>query len=86
MADRMNFPPTFEEFINDYSFKDKEEIYTNGTELIPVFRVMQAWDHYTEDIKQNLNNIYDFLKIVKNDLYDIEEEYSRAINKLVIVR
>ena len=77
MADMMDFPPTFEEFIDKYSFKDKEEIYTNGSELIPSFRVMQAWDHYTSNMKeinQNINNIYDCLRMIENNLYDIEEE------------
>lgn len=77
MADMMDFPPTFEEFINKYSFKDEEEIYTNGSELIPSFRVMQAWDHYTLQIKrinQTLNNIYSCIEIINNNLMDIEEE------------
>jgi hypothetical protein len=30
------------EFIIDYSFKDKKEIYTNGTILVPLFRVLDA--------------------------------------------
>ena len=51
MADMMTFPNTFEEFIKQYEFKDKDEIYTNGAELIPSFRVMQAWEHYTNNIK-----------------------------------
>ena len=29
-------------FIIDYSFKDKEEVYTNGTILVPLFRVLDA--------------------------------------------
>ena len=29
-------------FIIDYSFKDKEEVYTNGTVLVPLFRVLDA--------------------------------------------
>lgn len=77
MADMMNFPSTFEEFIKQYEFKDKEEVYTNGAELIPSFRVMQAWEHYTSNIKrinQNLNNIYDCLRMIENNLIDIEEE------------
>lgn len=41
MGDCMEFPNTIKEFINQYSFKDEKEIYTNGSELIPVFRVMQ---------------------------------------------
>ncbi len=47
MADMMTFPPTFEEFIKEYEFIDEEGIYTNKAELIPSFRVMQAWNHYT---------------------------------------
>lgn len=27
------------EFINGYRFKDSKQVYTNGTELVPVFRV-----------------------------------------------
>jgi hypothetical protein len=30
------------EFIIDYSFRDKKEIYTNGTILVPLFRVLDA--------------------------------------------
>lgn len=46
MSDRMTFPATPFEFIADYSFKDKEEVYTNGAELIPVFRVEQMIEEY----------------------------------------
>ena len=41
MADVMNFPETFEEFAEQYKIVDKKEVYTNGTELIPIFRVKQ---------------------------------------------
>lgn len=30
------------DFILDYSFKDTQEIYTNGTILVPLFRVLDA--------------------------------------------
>lgn len=30
------------DFIIEYSFKDKEEVYTNGTILVPLFRVLDA--------------------------------------------
>ena len=73
MADMMSFPNTFEEFIHEYEFKDKEEIYTNGGELIQSFRVMQAWEHYTDCINANLNNIYNCLNMITDNLYDIEE-------------
>ena len=29
-------------FIEDYAFKDSKKIYTNGTVLVPLFRVKQA--------------------------------------------
>lgn len=44
-AQQMDFPETFEEFAEDYGFKDDKEVYTNGSDLIPVFRVKQWLDH-----------------------------------------
>lgn len=73
MADIMTFPETFEEFIKQYEFEDKEEVYTNGAELIPSFRVMQAWDHYTSDIINALANIRECTEIIDNNLYNIED-------------
>lgn len=73
MADMMTFPRTFMEFIKEYSFKDEEEIYTNGTELVPVFRVEQGWEHYTADAANALDNIRDCIRIIDNNLYDIED-------------
>ena len=46
MADCMTFPKTANEFIEQYSFKDKKQEYTNGAELIPVIRVEQMLEHY----------------------------------------
>ena len=46
MSDVMQFLETFEDFIRMYSFKDTEEIYTNGSMLLTVYRVMQAVEHY----------------------------------------
>lgn len=30
------------DFIIDYSFKDNQEVYTNGAILVPLFRVLDA--------------------------------------------
>jgi len=30
------------DFIIDYSFKDKQQVYTNGSILVPLFRVLDA--------------------------------------------
>ena len=46
MADVMEFPEYWEDFVKDYSFKDDQHIYTNGSELIPVSRVKQMVDEY----------------------------------------
>ena len=46
MNNMMTFPKTIDEFIDLYTFVDRKEIYTNGSELIQVFRVQQALDHY----------------------------------------
>ena len=51
MTDVMKFPKTIEEFINNNSFNDVEEVYTNGSQLIQVFRVEQALEHYEQEIR-----------------------------------
>ena len=45
MNEQMEFPNTFDEFADYYGFKDSEEIYTNGSMLIPIFRVKQWLEH-----------------------------------------
>ena len=45
---QMEFPNTWEEFEKVYGFTDKEEVYTNGSRLIPSFRVKQWLDHISE--------------------------------------
>lgn len=52
MSDMMNFPKTPLEFVKSYKFKDSDEIYTNGSELIPVFRVEQMLEHYYKPLKE----------------------------------
>ena len=47
-GEQMDFPSTFDEFANEYGFKDKEEVYTNGSELIQVYRVKQWLEHINE--------------------------------------
>lgn len=45
MPDCMEFPDDWHKFLEDYSFKDSEHIYTNGSDLIQVFRVEQLIEH-----------------------------------------
>lgn len=42
----MSFHENIEDFLNDYSFEDCERIYTNGSRLMPTFRVKQEFGHY----------------------------------------
>ena len=41
------------DFIIDYSFKDEIEIYTNGTILVPLFRVLDAIVQNGEQYQSN---------------------------------
>ena len=45
MSEQMEFPKTFEKFVKEYGFKDDKEVYTNGSDLISVFRVKQWLEH-----------------------------------------
>lgn len=53
MGEQMTFPKTFDEFAEQYKIVDKEQVYTNGTELIPIFRVKQWLGHIpTADVAE----------------------------------
>ena len=45
MADMMTFPDTVEEFMEQYKMIDKEQIYSNGIEYVPIFRMRQWFEH-----------------------------------------
>lgn len=62
----MEFPKTMKEFIDSYSFKDEEKVYTNGSELMPVFRVEQALEHYKNESRNKA--IEEFAEKLKYEL------------------
>ena len=70
MNTTMNFPNTFDEFAKDYGFKDKEGIYTNGSELITVFRVKQWLEHISSVTPQEpiLGKIRKSIKALGEDM------------------
>lgn len=39
-------PKDILDYLRFYYFKDDEKIYTNGADLIPLFRVVQALEYY----------------------------------------
>ena len=51
MCDVMMFPDTAEEFIEQYKIVDTDQVYTNGAELIPIFR-MKQWLEHLQDIEE----------------------------------
>lgn len=75
MVNQNHFPDNFMDFIEEFSFNDKEKIYTDGIDLIPVFRVEQAWDHYSSYIKNAISNIQRCNQIIQNNLYNLEDMF-----------
>lgn len=63
MADVMEFPKTMQEFVENYSFIDIDEVYTNGCMLVPTFRVEQAIEHYEKEIRAKA--IDEFAEVLK---------------------
>lgn len=49
MADCMQFPNDWQDFLSQYSFADDKQIYTNGSDLIPVFRAIQLIEHLLQE-------------------------------------
>ena len=49
MADAMQFPESWKQFLHDYEFRDSSMEYTNGSMLVPSFRVEQMIEHYFRD-------------------------------------
>ena len=45
MNDCQDFPETVEEFMDEYKMVDTEEVYSNGTEYVPIFRMKQWFEH-----------------------------------------
>lgn len=68
MADAMTFPKTVDEFMEQYKIVDVEEVYTNGAELVPIFRMKQWFEH--SDKHGKWHNRYYYRKA--SNSYDCE--------------
>lgn len=44
MGEIMQFPENVEEFMQQYKITDTQQVYTNGTELVPIFRMKQWFE------------------------------------------
>lgn len=45
MTNCMMFPDTVEEYMEQYKIVDTEQVYTNGAELVSIFRMKQWFEH-----------------------------------------
>ena len=45
MCDSMTFPATVDEFMEEYKVVDSEHVYSNGMEMVPIFRMKQWFEH-----------------------------------------
>ena len=45
MGDKMAFPDSVEEFMEQYKMTDTEHVYSNGTEYVPIYRMKQWFEH-----------------------------------------
>lgn len=66
MSDLMTFPKTVEEFMEAYKIVDTEEVYTNGAELVPIFR-MKQWFEAHEAIPVKWLEDYQIREFIKAD-------------------
>ena len=45
MSDMMTFPASVEELVEQYKMIDTEDVYSNGTEYVPIDRMKQWFEH-----------------------------------------
>lgn len=72
----MSFPTNWKKFLQEYSFLDIREVYTNGSRLIPVFRVEQMMEYFHHEwvsVKDRLPEQYtDVIVFTKNGIIDVD--------------
>ena len=87
------FPDTAEEFMEQYKIVDTEQVYTNGVELIPIFR-MKQWLEHLKDIEPERLTDDDFEtirihlnaykeKLCNQQRWEEAEEYQHIIDRFM---
>ena len=77
-GEMMNFPDTAEEFMEQYKIVDSEEVYTNGAELVPIFRMEQWFKQHHEphwiqvDFENNKPQLEEWV-LVSSDGYVMQD-------------
>lgn len=80
--EEMDFPKTWEEYEEHYGFNDSEEVYTNGSRLIPSFRVKQWLDHLEQEPCPNAINRTDMLDAIGHGTTYTSEDLQKIIKAL----
>ena len=73
MSDMMEFPETVKEFMEEYKIVDRDEVYTNGAELVPIFRMEQWFEHEkAKEMTKAYKLVLDDLRKINmfNGIYD----------------
>lgn len=60
MTDTMSFPKTLDEFMQQYKIVDTEQVYTNGTELVPIFRIKQ-WEDAHKNVVERKKGFWEYV-------------------------
>lgn len=82
MGENMNYPDNPIDFIKQYSFSDKQQVYTNGSELISVFRVGQMIEHYMSDLTpQQIKDMQFCLREKSRECAELRMELQELKNK-----
>lgn len=82
MGENMNYPDNPIDFIKQYSFSDKQRVYTNGSELISVFRVGQMIEHYMSDLTpQQIKDMQFCLREKSRECAELRRELQEMKNK-----
>jgi hypothetical protein len=68
MNEQMEFQNNIDEFIKQYSFIDKEQIYTNDSELIPVFRIKQWIEYKNKGIDELIKKYEEEMNIYTSEI------------------
>lgn len=72
---------SLDEFMEYYKMVDTEEIYSNGTEFVPIFRVKQ-WEEYNNNEIERLNNDIKILLKENESKEKVILKYNNIINEL----
>ena len=74
-----NLTKSLEDFMESYKMVDVEQIYSNGTEFVPIFRVKQ-WLEYN-----NINNLQSKIDKLNNENFELAKRINNTkeiVNKV----